>query len=103
MNPSKSAKDYIDNSDINSIFEDLLGQDIIVILDVAQLNILGQTFRPIFTGTLVEVRGGSIRLDPAIIKMPNAPNFVFPTPLCFPIENIAIFAPFDLDARLTLS
>ncbi|WP_454193386.1 hypothetical protein [Paenibacillus sp. Marseille-Q7038] len=103
MNPSKTTKDYIDNSDINSVFEDLLSQDIIVILDVAQLNILGQTFRPIFTGTLVEVRGGSIRLDPAIIKMPNAPNFLFPTPLCFPIENIAIFAPFDLDARLTLS
>lgn len=103
MNPSKSAKEYIDVSDTNSIFEDLLGQDIIIILDASQLNILGQTFRPIFTGTLVEVRGGSIRLDPAIIKMPNAPNFLFPTPLCFPIENIASFAPFDLDARLTLS
>lgn len=87
----------------NAIFEELLGQEIIVILDASQLNILGQTFRPIFTGRLEVVRGGSIQLNPVIIKMPNAPNFHFPTPLCFPIENIATFAPFRLNNRLTLS
>ncbi|WP_338543833.1 hypothetical protein [Paenibacillus tundrae] len=87
----------------NTIFEELIGQEIIVILDASQLNILGQTFRPIFTGRLEIVRGGSIQLNPVIIKMPNAPNFQFPTPLCFPIENIAIFAPFAMNNRLTLS
>ncbi|MBO2946026.1 hypothetical protein JJQ72_18770 [Paenibacillus sp. F411] len=88
---------------MNGIFTDLLGQDIILVLNASQLNILGQTFRPIFTGTLEEVRGGSVQLNPAIIKMPNAPNFVFPTPLSFPIEQIAIFAPFDLNTKLTLT
>ncbi|QCT01691.1 MnxE [Paenibacillus algicola] len=44
-----------------------------------------------------------MQLNPAIIKMPNAPNFVFPTPLSFPIEQIAIFAPFDLNTKLTLT
>lgn len=87
----------------NLIFEELLGQEIIVILDASQLNVLGQTFRPIFTGKLELVRGGSIQLNPVIIKMPNAPNFQFPTPLSFPIENIAIFAPFPINNRLTLS
>ncbi|MFD2700578.1 hypothetical protein ACFSVM_08850 [Paenibacillus shunpengii] len=103
MNPHHTASDYSSLDEVNAIFEELLGQEIIIVLDATQRNILGQTFRPIFTGILEEVRGGSIQLNPAIIKMPNAPNFVFPTPLSFPIENIAVFAPFDLDTRLTLS
>ncbi|MCM3782131.1 hypothetical protein M3231_04045 [Neobacillus mesonae] len=103
MSPRRTSGNDSTIEDINGTFEELLGEEIIIVLDASQLNILGQTFRPIFTGVLEEVRGGSIQLNPVIIKMPNAPNFVFPTPLSFPIEKIAVFAPFDLDTRLTLS
>jgi hypothetical protein len=86
----------------NEVFRELLGQDVLLILDATQLNILGQTFRPIFCGTLSEVYIGTLQLDPAIIKMHNAPFFRFPTPLIFPIERIVSIMPFDCDTRLPL-
>ena len=83
----------------NQLFLDLLYKKILLVLDCDQLNILGQTFRPIFTGKVVEVTNGFITLDPVIIKMHNAPFYKFPTPLSFPMENIAIFTPFDPDTK----
>lgn len=104
MNARHSEEaDKLRLNEINAIYQELLGQDVIIILDASQLNILGQTFRPVFTGTLTEVNGGSIQLNPVVIKMPNAPNFVFPSPLNLNIENIAVFAPFGRHDRLTLS
>ncbi|CAM4462181.1 hypothetical protein [Paenibacillus tarimensis] len=86
----------------NTVFEELLGQDVLLILDATQLNILGQTFRAVFSGRLAEVYIGSIRLEPAIIKMQNAPFYQFPTPLVFPIEHIVSIMPFERDRRLPL-
>ncbi|MCA0986777.1 hypothetical protein [Guptibacillus algicola] len=68
-----------------------IGSDILVITDSDQLNIFGQTFRPIFCGRLNQVEPGHIELYPVIIKMVNAPFFEFPTPLCFPLEKISQF------------
>ncbi len=86
----------------NAVFLDVLGKDILLVTESKQLNILGQTFRPIFTGKVVEVTNGFITLDPVIIKMHNAPFYKFPTPLSFPIEKIALFTPFDPNRKIPL-
>lgn len=86
----------------NQIFEDLKGESILLVTKRQQLSILGQTFRPIFCGKVVEVTNGYITLDPVNIKMHNAPYYKFPTPLSFPIEHISLFTPFDCDRRLPL-
>ncbi|OLS01634.1 hypothetical protein [Tissierella creatinophila] len=86
----------------NKLFKDMLNKDILLVLDAVQLNILGQVFRPIFTGRVVEVTNGAITLDPVIIKMNTAPFYKFPTPLSFPMENIAYFTLFDPETRISI-
>ena len=86
----------------NLLFYEMLGESVLLVTDTKQLSILGQTFRPIFTGRIVAVNNGFITLDPAIIKMQNAPFFKFPTPLNFPIEHISVITPFDLDRKIPL-
>ncbi|WP_254797976.1 hypothetical protein [Bacillus sp. NH11B] len=86
----------------NQVFVDLLGKNILLSTRSDQLSILGQTFRPIFTGKIVRVTDGFITLYPVIIKMNNAPFFQFPTPLNFAIEMIAFFLPFDPNTRFPI-
>lgn len=86
----------------NLLFYEMLGESVLLVTQSKQLSILGQTFRPIFTGCVVAVNNGFITLDPAIIKMQNAPFFKFPTPLNFPIEHISVITPFDLDRKIPL-
>ena len=86
----------------NEIFLDMKGENVLVVTECNQLNILGQTFRPIFCGRVVEVTNGFITLDPVNIKMSNAPFYKFPTPLSFPMEHIAVFTPFDCNRRIPL-
>ena len=86
----------------NEIFLEMKGKNVLVVTECNQLNILGQTFRPIFCGRVVEVTNGFITLDPVNIKMSNAPFYKFPTPLSFPMEHIAIFTPFDCNRKIPL-
>ena len=86
----------------NKIFSDMLGKNILLITESDQLSILGQTFRPIFCGRVVEVTNGFVTLNPVTIKMHNAPFFKFPTPLSFPMEHIAVFTPFDCNRKIVL-
>ena len=86
----------------NEVFYKLMGETVLLVTQSKQLNLLGQTFKPIFTGRLVAVNNGFITLEPAIIKMQDAPFFKFPTPLNFPIEHIAVITPFDLDRKIPL-
>ena len=80
-----------------------IGEEILIVTETAQLNLLGQTFRPIFVGPIVEVEGGHITLFPVTIKILNAPFYKFPTPLSIPLEKIAHFTPnFDSDIRFPL-
>jgi len=80
-----------------------IGEEILIVTETAQLNLLGQTFRPIFVGPIVEVEGGHISLFPVTIKILNAPFYRFPTPLSIPLEKIAHFTPnFDSDIRFPL-
>lgn len=86
----------------NELFFEMKGKDILLVTESKQLSILGQVFRPIFTGRVVEVTNGFITLDPVIIKMHNAPFYKFPTPLSFPMEKISVFTPFDPNRRIPL-
>lgn len=74
----------------NELFLEMIGRTILLVTESKQLSILGQSFRPIFTGEVAEVTNAFITLDPVIIKMHNAPFFKFPTPLSFPMEHIAV-------------
>lgn len=85
----------------NQLFLDMKGECVLLVTEREQLSILGQTFRPIFCGKVVDVTNGFITLDPVNIKMHNAPFFKFPTPLSFPMEHIALFTPFDCDRRIS--
>nr|WP_050181986.1 hypothetical protein [Domibacillus robiginosus] len=81
----------------------LIGESVLIVTEASQLNLLGQTFRPIFCGPIVEVDGGHLTIDPVTIKILNAPFFQFPTPLSIPIEKIAQLTPcFDCGERFPL-
>jgi hypothetical protein len=71
--------------------EGLLGEEILIITETSQLNLLGQTFRPVFCGTVFDIASGHVTLSPVIIKMVNAPFYEFPIPLSIPFERIASF------------
>ncbi|MFD1735427.1 hypothetical protein ACFSCX_02520 [Bacillus salitolerans] len=84
--------------------KEIVGENILIVTESDQLNLFGQTFRPIFTGTLFDVQQGHITLYPVIIKIINAPFFEFPTPLSIPLEKIAHFTPdFDPNTRFPLT
>jgi hypothetical protein len=79
-----------------------MGQDILISLDEDQLNILGQTFRPLFVGRVVEVNQAYVKLDPVVVKIITAPFFTFPTPLQFPLEKIIGITPLDRETIFPL-
>ena len=79
------------------------GESVLIVTESAQLNLLGQTFRPIFCGPIIEVENGHLTLFPVTIKIFNAPFFQFPTPLSIPLEKIAhLTTDFDCDDRFPL-
>ncbi|OZM57100.1 hypothetical protein CIB95_09800 [Lottiidibacillus patelloidae] len=82
----------------------MIGQEVLVVTEAPQLNLLGQTFRPIFCGTVNEVDVGHITLFPVIIKMVNAPFYQFPLPLSIPLDKlVAITSNFDCDTVFPLT
>jgi hypothetical protein len=91
----------------DELFEELqglVGDSILIVTQSNQLNLFGQTFRPIFCGTIIRVTLGDVTLFPVNIKMINAPFFQFPTPLSIPLEKIAHFTPnFDCNERIPLT
>lgn len=80
-----------------------VGQDLLITLGEDQLNILGQTFRPVFVGRVATVNQAYLKLDPVVIKIITAPFFAFPTPLLFPLEKIIGVTPFDRETIFPLS
>lgn len=80
---------------VDNLYEELrelMGEELLVITRAVQLNLLGQVFRPIFAGTVVDVQYGHLTLSPVIIKMVNAPFYNFPMPLSIPFEQIVSFS-----------
>lgn len=94
-NNSSQAKDFIHQS--------FLDKDVLLVIQADQLNIFGQTFRPVFVGRLIQAGEGRVTLWPVQIKMPNAPFFEFPTPLIFPLEAITAVTEFDRSTRFSIS
>src|SRR6185437_11414765 len=70
----------------------LMGKELLVITRAVQLNLLGQVFRPIFSGRVSEIGVGHLTLSPVIIKMVNAPFYECPFPLSIPLEKIVSFS-----------
>ncbi|PMC38521.1 hypothetical protein CJ195_08635 [Bacillus sp. UMB0899] len=119
MHHKQEKDDQIDNRYFNGaitinisniedrLFEELQGlidESILIVTESDQLNLFGQTFRPIFCGTIINVTQGDVTLFPVNIKMINAPFFQFPTPLNIPLEKIAHFTPnFDCNQRIPLT
>ena len=81
---------------------ELLGQSILIVLAPNQLNILNQVFRPIMCGKLVEVSNQYIKLERVNIKMSNAPEYIFPTPLIIPLVQLIWYMPFNCNTRFPL-
>lgn len=80
-----------------------IGKSVLLITSGEQLQILGQVFRPIFCGKVTRVTEDTVTLFPVQIRMHNAPEFVFPTPLIFNHDRIVVVAPFDCDVRFPLT
>ncbi|MCI2255038.1 hypothetical protein L2D08_11745 [Domibacillus sp. PGB-M46] len=99
-------EDEEDDEDDDEFFEELtslIGQSVLIVTEASQLNLLGQTFRPIFCGPIVEVERSHLTIDPVTIKILNAPFFQFPLPLSIPLEKIAQLTPcFDCSERFPL-
>ncbi|WP_100372899.1 hypothetical protein [Bacillus sp. FJAT-45037] len=82
----------------------LIGENVLLVTASDQLNLFGQTFRPIFCGKITDVQPGHLTLFPVNLKIVNAPSFHFPTPLSIPLEKIAHFTPkFDCNTRFPLT
>jgi hypothetical protein len=81
------------------LFKNMIGKQVLIITESSQLNLLGQTFRPIFCGKVAEVEPGHITLTPVTIKLLNAPFYQFPTPISIPFEKIAHFTT-DVDCTM---
>jgi hypothetical protein len=80
------------SDDLIRELKEMIGSQILIVTESDQLNLLGQTFRPIFCGKIIEVHESHLTLSPVTIKIVNAPFFQFPTPLSFPFEKIAHFS-----------
>ena len=85
------------------IIQQSINNDVLLVLQADQLNIFGQTFRPIFVGRLIQAGEGRVTLWPVQIKMPNAPYYEFPTPLIFPLESITAMTEFDPATKFSIS
>ncbi len=88
--------------DLAQDLQEFMGETLLVVLDDTQLNILNQVFRPIFCGIVAEVTDEYVVLEKVNIKMSNAPEFIFPTPLIIPLINIVWITPFDPSIRFSL-
>ncbi|MEW8970557.1 MAG: hypothetical protein AB2411_08020 [Mesobacillus sp.] len=99
--PASSAGEV--NDPLYDFLKGEMGNQILIITESSQLNILGQTFRPIFCGKIAEVEPGHLTLSPVTVKILNAPFHKFPVPLSIPFEKIAHFtADIDCSMRIPL-
>ena len=75
---------------------------IMFILRPTQLNILGQVFRPILTGNIENLTDQFVVLCNVNIKMSNSPEFIFPTSIVIPLNQIVTFFEFNPNERLPI-
>ena len=99
---SLSQNNLLVRADLAEDIREYMGQSLLIVLNDDQLNILNQVFRPIFCGFVAEVTDEYVMLHTVNIKMSNAPEFIFPTPLVIPLVKIVWFTPFDPSVRFSL-
>lgn len=97
-----SQTNLLTRADLATDILPYMGQTLLIVLNDDQLNILNQVFRPIFCGIVSEVTNEYVVLSTVNIKMSNAPEFIFPTPLIIPLAKIVWFTPFDPSVRFSL-
>lgn len=94
--------EYVNESTTQESFEHYLGKELLFSLKANQLSILNQTFRPLMVAELDKIEEGYLYFKCVNIKMQNAPEFEFPTPLVIPIKKIAWFMEFSRDIRFSI-
>ncbi|WP_051585765.1 hypothetical protein [Caldanaerobius polysaccharolyticus] len=94
--------DSLDRSYTANEIEKYKNKTVLLILKPRQLNILGQVFRPVICATVSEVSNQYVEVRDVNIKMSNAPEFIFPTPLIIPLVQVVTFLPFDRETRFPL-
>lgn len=92
----------VNESTTQESLEHYLGKELLFSLKASQLSILNQTFRPLMVAELVKIENGYLYFEHVNIKMQNAPEFEFPTPLVIPIKQIAWFMEFRRDIRFSI-
>lgn len=80
----------------------LLGRDVLLVLRPDRLHLLGSVFRPLLVGRVGAVQPGLVWLDAPNLRLPTAPDFVFPLPLAVPLGQIGSFAPLSRDVQFPL-
>ena len=79
-----------------------LDKELLISLQSSQLSILNQTFRPLMVARLTKIDKNNAYFTHVNIKMQNAPEFEFPTPLTIPIKQIAWFMEFNRATRFSI-
>ena len=94
--------EYVNETTTQESLEHYLGKELLFSLKASQLSILNQTFRPLMVAKLVKIENGYLYFQNVNIKMQNAPEFEFPTPLVIPIKQVAWFTEFRRDIRFSI-
>jgi hypothetical protein len=79
---------------IRMSLKDLECRTILFVLLPEMLLILGQSFRPIMVARLASVQQDFCLLTGVNIRFSSAPEWIFPTPLYVPTDQIGVFLPF---------
>ena len=82
--------------------ESYMDKELLISLQASQLSILNQTFRPLMVGKLTRLDNKYAYFTHVNIKMQNAPEFEFPTPLFIPIKEIAWYLEFNRTTRFSI-
>ena len=99
---SNTTKDQEKKQITTELLECYRQKELLFSLKPAQLSILNQTFRPLMVAILEDVNSDYVYLKHVNIKMQNAQEFVFPTPLMIPMNQIAWFMEFDRNTRISI-
>lgn len=94
--------EHVNETVIESYWDSYLGKELLFSLQSSQLSILNQTFRPLMVAVLDHVDSDYLYFRHVNIKMQNAPEFEFPTPLTIPKKQVAWFMEFQRDIRFSI-
>lgn len=97
-----STINTLSNPSLANQLSKYLDTNVMIVLKANQLNILNQVFRPIMVGKLKQITDEYAVFEKVNIKMNQAPEYIFPTPLIIPLIQIAWYLPFEPNVRISL-